>query len=179
VSRTENLTHEPWWASSRSPPGEPRPGEGKLPSSLTGEPLSRVEGGRARLDRPPRVLVIEDDASLRRSFGDFLRELGCQVEVAREGVEAIRRGRSFEPHVVLLDIFLPHLDGVEVCRALRSHLRTRHVKIIGISGFEGSEERALAAGCDLFLPKPVTPEQLRELVEPYLGGGSPGGSSES
>jgi two-component system, cell cycle response regulator DivK len=161
------------------PPGGAPTAAPRRSRTLVGRPWAEVESGRARVDRPPRVLVIEDDSALRRSFGDLLRELGCQVETAREGIEAIRRAAIFEPQVVLLDIFLPHLDGVEVCRTLRSRSRTRDVKIIGISGFEGSEERALEAGCDLFLRKPVRPEQLEELLEPYLCGGPRGGCEES
>ena len=167
-------------AAEKGRPNKDRPSRREQEEALLGLPIGELPSSRLRHDRPPRMLVVEDDDPVRQALAELLREMGCEVVTARNGMEAVRTAGTFRPNVVLLDMCLPNLEGADVCRALRARADTAAVTIVGMSGFAGRGERALEAGCDSFLEKPVGPDDLREVLAPWLGAASGrGGSSEA
>ncbi len=127
---------------------------------MSGSPLAPGrESGR-------RILVIDDNLDTADSLRLMLQLCGHAVEVALSGADGIEVARAFLPDVILCDLGLPHLDGLEVAEAIRADPAMRGVRLIAITGYGGPEdvERALRAGFDAHLTKPADPAQLLELV---------------
>jgi CheY-like chemotaxis protein len=107
-----------------------------------------------------RVLLVVDDEPLNveliRMAVDEL-DLPVRVVIAGDGSQALARAAQMTPDLVLLDMKLPKLDGCEVARRLRAEAGTRHLPIIAVSAqaLPADRERALAAGCDDYLTKPI------------------------
>ena len=115
-----------------------------------------------------RILVVEDDVA----FAGYLVELlttataALDVELANDGFEAGRKVQTFLPHVVLLDLMMPGLDGFDVCRRLKSDPSTRASRVVAMTGFWSPENelRILSAGAEVCLAKPFDKERLFRAV---------------
>jgi DNA-binding response OmpR family regulator len=136
------------------------------PPPPAGLPHNPVTEHRAR----PRVLIVDDDASTRELYSWCMAAAGWLVETASNGVEALHIAPVFEPDVIVMDLTLPVLDGLEAIRRLRREDDTRHVPIVALTGRDRStaELAARVAGCDEFVVKPCDPELFRELLEAIL-----------
>jgi two-component system cell cycle response regulator DivK len=123
--------------------------------------------------RPARVLLVDDDRDTRVVFRTILEHYGFEVLEAGEGREALRVARQQIPHLVLLDLSLPVLDGWEVARTLKGESRTSSIPIVAFSAhaLESARRRALEAGCDSFLVKPILPREVVQEVQRLLGRG--------
>jgi DNA-binding response OmpR family regulator len=110
-------------------------------------------------ERQPRVLVVEDDEAIAQVLQRSLRMEGYEVRVAGDGVTALEQAHSFLPDVVILDLGLPRLDGIEVARTLR---QTDDVPILVLSARDAVESRVegLDAGADDYLVKPFERQEL-------------------
>jgi two-component system response regulator MprA len=120
-----------------------------------------------------RILVVEDDARLAATLGRVLGADGYDVELAGDGGEALRRARERPFDAVVLDIMLPGLDGIAVCRRLRS---TGPIPILLLTALGGTEERVrgLDSGADDYLVKPFANEELLARVRALLRRTAPG-----
>jgi two-component system, OmpR family, response regulator MprA len=109
--------------------------------------------------RAPRVLVVEDDEDIAQALQRSLRMEGYEVRTAGDGEAALEQGRSFAPDLVILDLGLPRLDGIEVARTLRE---TDDVPILVLTARDAVSDRVagLDAGADDYLPKPFALEEL-------------------
>ena len=101
-----------------------------------------------------RILVVDDQEPIRELLGTFLQKEGYEVILAPDGLEAIRLVASERPHLVILDVRMPELDGVETCWRLRSGEKTRSTPIIIATAFGEVVVEALDAGADDFVTKP-------------------------
>jgi CheY-like chemotaxis protein len=112
--------------------------------------------------RPQRVLVVEDTADLREMWRQWLQFLNFEVAEAENGAEAVRRARLQRPDVVLMDMWLPVLDGLEATRQIRAEESLADVPIIVVTAQNSGRaaERARESGCTRFVVKPVSPEEL-------------------
>ncbi|MGH2871407.1 MAG: response regulator transcription factor [Solirubrobacteraceae bacterium] len=110
-------------------------------------------------ERPPRVLVIEDDEAISQVLQRSLRMEGYDVHVAGDGMAALDEARAFMPDLVILDLGLPRLDGIEVARRLR---HGDDVPILVLTARDGVESRVegLDAGADDYLVKPFERQEL-------------------
>ena len=117
-----------------------------------------------------RILVVDDEAAIREYETSLLSELGHEVLAAADGAEALRLACERRPHLVLLDIMMPELSGIEVCRQLRADPRTRDVRIIMVSAVDTKRalEESIIAGADDFLAKPVHALELMVRVRSIL-----------
>ena len=119
----------------------------------------------------PRILVGDDEAQLRRAVARALEGHGYQVRAAEDGASALSAFEAFKPDVVLLDLMLPDMDGVAVCREIR---RKHHTPIIVLSviGEEKTKVAALDAGADDYLTKPFGIDELLARIRVALRRGA-------
>lgn len=110
-----------------------------------------------------RVLVVEDDADIANMLQLYFKAQGYEVYVAPRGNVALELARQKLPNVIVLDIMLPDIDGYEVCRRLRTHLRTSHIPIIFLTQRDERSDkiRGLELGADDYITKPFDVEELR------------------
>lgn len=119
-----------------------------------------------------RVLYIEDDIGSQRLVQRVLERHGYDVAIAGEGMEGIDLARQSQPHIILMDINLPGMNGREITTRLRSLQNFRQIPIIALTAntSPGHRERALAAGCDGYITKPINVAQFPREVETFLQG---------
>ena len=116
--------------------------------------------------RPERILVVDDNVDAAESLSRILRLQEHEVLVAHDGLAALAAAQQMNPDVVLLDIGLPKLDGLEVARRLRERAAGPRPLLVAMTGFGQAEDRArtAAAGFDHHLTKPVDPQLLHSLM---------------
>jgi DNA-binding response OmpR family regulator len=127
--------------------------------------------------RPPRVLVVEDDDEIALALQRSLRMEGYDVRLAEDGVDALDQAHAFLPDVVLLDLGLPKLDGIEVAKELRK--REDDVGIRMLTARDGLEDRVagLDTGADDYLVKPFERQELLARLRALLRRRPPRGSA--
>ncbi|HYE57944.1 MAG TPA: response regulator transcription factor [Rhodothermales bacterium] len=113
------------------------------------------------VESAPRLLVVEDDADLRALVSERLRAEGYAVETAETGPDALARADASPPDVVILDVMLPGLDGLEVCRLLRAKLPRAYIVMLTAKAGEVDRVVGLEVGADDYVTKPFS---LAELV---------------
>ena len=117
-----------------------------------------------------RVLVVDDFDDAREMYAEYLEFVGFQVEVARNGVEAVEKAQGAPPDIILMDLSLPVMDGWEATRRLKQDLRTRDIPVMALSGhvLAGNAEQARQAGADEFVAKPCLPQDLENKIRTML-----------
>jgi CheY-like chemotaxis protein len=110
----------------------------------------------------PLILIVDDFDDNRSMYVEYLESHGFRVAEAADGAEAIARTVELLPSVVVMDLSLPVLDGWEATRRLKADPRTKHIRVIALTGHAEAvhAKKARAAGCDDFVAKPCLPEQL-------------------
>ena len=119
---------------------------------------------------PVRALVVDDSAVNVDLAAFVLRARGFVVESASSAAEAIARTRAFRPDVILMDIQMPDVDGLEAVRSLREDPATRDVVIIAFTAYamKGDEQKMRAAGCDGYIAKPIDIATFGETVRTHV-----------
>jgi PleD family two-component response regulator len=114
-----------------------------------------------------RILVVEDDLDIANMLRIYFDSQGYEVLVAVRGSDALELGRKKLPHVVVLDIMLPDMDGYEVCRKLRSNLRTSHIPILFLTQMDERSDKiaGLELGADDYITKPFDIEELKFRIQ--------------
>ncbi len=118
----------------------------------------------------PLVLLVEDNEAIRNAFSILLGESGYRVLEAASGAAAVETATSRRPDLILLDLGLPDMGGLEVARTLRAREETRDTPIVALTGraLETDQEACFAAGCTGYLTKPIDTEQLLRVLPTYL-----------
>jgi two-component system cell cycle response regulator DivK len=118
----------------------------------------------------PKILVVEDNQDNREMVVKVLKHHGYQVVEAVDGEEAIEKAKTERPDLILLDIYLPKMDGYEAARRLKGDRNLRHIPVIALTAhaMKGNMEEALAAGCDGYISKPINVRELPEQLEHFL-----------
>jgi CheY-like chemotaxis protein len=127
--------------------------------------LSVAPAGRPE---KPSVLLVEDDRSLRRYLEVVLRQEGYEVFVAEDGLEAMRISLRAALDVVVTDAIMPHLNGYELCKFLRSTPHLSQIRIVLLSALDNVDSQPADLQADEFLAKPVKPEDLIACIERLL-----------
>lgn len=119
----------------------------------------------------PRVLVVEDDPDVLQMLTSLLSALpqAPVVETAVDGYDALIRVGTFRPTVLILDVVMPKLDGLEVCRRLKAGPDTRDIRILAVTGHAAMAERVVAAGADACMAKPFDFDVMSKELERFLG----------
>ena len=123
--------------------------------------------GESPESAPPTILVVDDEPSLRDALTYTLRNEGYRVVAAANGVEAIQAARRQRPQVVVLDVMLPGIDGLQVCRTLRSE-STVPILLLSAKGEEIDRVVGLEVGADDYLPKPFAMRELLARIRAML-----------
>jgi CheY-like chemotaxis protein len=112
----------------------------------------------------PLVLIVEDDAETRLFYTAVFAADGFRTDQAHNGFQALEKARAALPDLILLDIAVPGIDGIELCRRLRADVRTCAIPLLAITGYTDRQyhERAIGAGVDHVLNKPSTADVLLE-----------------
>lgn len=118
-----------------------------------------------------KILVVEDNYQNRLLMVDILKVHGWEVLEARDGLEGIRMARELRPDLILLDMQMPVMDGIQAARLLKADPDTRDIKILAVTSFamKGDRERILAAGADEYIAKPIDTRALPRIVKGMLG----------
>lgn len=110
-----------------------------------------------------RLLIVEDDVDIANMLEIYFGGLHYEVDIAGRGSEALEKTRQRLPHLIVLDIMLPDIDGYEVCRILRTHTRTSHIPVIFLTQKDERSDKlqGLELGADDYITKPFDIEELR------------------
>lgn len=114
-----------------------------------------------------RLLIVEDDFDIANMLRIYFTGQGYDVDVALRGLEALEKTRQGMPHLIVLDIMLPDIDGFEVCRTLRLSTRTSHIPVIFLTQRDERSDRlkGLEQGADNYITKPFDIEELKLYVQ--------------
>jgi two-component system, cell cycle response regulator DivK len=134
------------------------------------------QGNSGTEKRSARILVAEDHRDSRDALQALLEAHGYDVAIAVDGREAIDQAQSVRPDLILMDIMMPVIDGLSATRELRGRPELDAVPIIAVTAMEGGRERAMEAGCDDHIAKPIDLpslfQKVRWWVEHRRGAGS-------
>lgn len=129
----------------------------------------------ASAPRAKRLLLVDDDQELQLALKLRFESLGFEVITASEGLEGLRKGREERPHLILLDLMLPKLNGYEVCRLLKFDQKFRHIPIVLMTARSRQDDIRIGqeVGADAYVTKPFDGQGLIAKVEALLAGTSP------
>ncbi|QCI68200.1 response regulator [Phreatobacter stygius] len=117
------------------------------------------------------VMIVEDNELNMKLFHDLLEANGYQTIQTRNGTEALALARSHKPDLILMDIQLPEVSGLDVTRWIKEDETIKHIPVIAVTAFamKGDEERIRAGGCEAYLSKPISVAKFIETVRHFLG----------
>jgi two-component system cell cycle response regulator DivK len=117
-----------------------------------------------------RILIVEDNLLSLTLLNDLLNVQGYEILKTSEGLEAINLARDKQPDLILMDIRLPDICGLDVTRLLKHDDLTKSIPIIAVTAFAtpGDETKALESGCDGYITKPVVIQNLLRTIESFL-----------
>jgi len=122
--------------------------------------------------RRPLILIADDNGDTREMYALYLSMIGYSVETAEDGHEAVVKARTLRPHLIVMDLSMPKVDGWAAMRQLRGDAKTAPIPVIVLTGHDFKaylKAAALAEGAGSFLMKPCFPEQLAREVGERLG----------
>ena len=122
---------------------------------------------------PKTVLIVEDNELNMKLFHDLLEANGYDIVQTRNGLEAIDLAREHHPDLILMDIQLPEVSGLEVTKWIKEDDELRAIPVIAVTAFamKGDEERIRQGGCEAYLSKPISVGKFIETVKSFLGDG--------
>ena len=116
------------------------------------------------------ILIAEDEPKNLTLLRDLLRVSGYETIEAINGKQAVELARSQKPDLILMDIQMPEMDGLEATRIIKADASTRHIPVLALTSYamKGDEGKILQAGCDGYLAKPFDIQELLKQVAKYL-----------
>jgi len=123
-----------------------------------------------RATLPLRVLIADDYADAAESLAMLLASAGVDTEIAMDGEQALERANTWRPHICVLDLEMPKLDGREIARQIREQSWCERPLLIALTGWTAAKDQrsALDAGFDHYVTKPVEPAKLVRIIQDYL-----------
>jgi two-component system, cell cycle response regulator DivK len=117
------------------------------------------------------VLIVEDNELNMKLFNDLLEAHGYTTVQTKSGVEAVGLARSHRPNLILMDIQLPEVSGLQVTQWLKDDPDLAHIPVVAITAFamKGDEEKIRQGGCEAYLSKPISVVKFLETVRNYIG----------
>ena len=120
---------------------------------------------------PKRVLIVEDNELNMKLFSDLLDAHGYETAQTREGLKAIDMARTFKPDLILMDIQLPEVSGLEVTKWIKDDAELQDIPIVAVTAFamKGDEKRIREGGCEAYISKPITVASFLQTVRQFAG----------
>lgn len=117
------------------------------------------------------VMIVEDNELNMKLFHDLLEAHGYQTVETRNGIEAMELARQHMPDLILMDIQLPEVSGLEVTKWLKADPELKSIPVVAVTAFamKGDEERIRAGGCEAYLSKPISVAKFLQTVREYAG----------
>ena len=118
-----------------------------------------------------KVLIVEDNELNMKLFHDLLDSQGYQTLQTREGLQALALARLHKPDLILIDIQLPEISGLEVTKWLKDDEELSHIPVVAVTAFamKGDEERIRQGGCEAYISKPISVMHFLDVVRKHLG----------
>ena len=119
---------------------------------------------------PKKVLIVEDNELNMKLFADLLEAHGYETRQTREGLKAIGIARSFHPDLILMDIQLPEVSGLEVTKWIKDDTSLSDIPVVAVTAFamKGDEKRIRDGGCSAYIAKPITVTSFLETVRKFV-----------
>jgi two-component system cell cycle response regulator DivK len=138
---------------------------------LTGMTLEIVNGDQVPVQHcSKKVLIVEDNDLNMKLFNDLLEAHGYNTLQTRDGIEALKLARQHRPDLILMDIQLPEISGLEVTKWLKEDDDLRAIPVIAVTAFamKGDEEKIRGGGCEAYIAKPISVVSFLRTVERFL-----------
>jgi two-component system cell cycle response regulator DivK len=147
----------------------------RIVSRMTYQEIINPVEGRAPYAKQAAatVLIVEDNELNMKLFHDLLEAHGYQTIQTRSGLEALKLARQHRPQLILMDIQLPEVSGLEVTKWLKADDELRHIPVIAVTAFamKGDEERIRSGGCEAYISKPISVTMFLDTVRQFIGQG--------
>ena len=133
--------------------------------------MARFVGETAGWRMSKKVLIVEDNELNMKLFHDLLDSQGYETLQTREGLQALALARQYRPDLILMDIQLPEVSGLEVTKWIKEDDELSMIPVIAVTAFamKGDEERIRQGGCEAYISKPISVAKFLETVRSYLG----------
>ncbi len=124
----------------------------------------------ARAQAPKKVLIVEDNELNMKLFHDLIEACGHEIIETRDGIEALKLARLHRPDLILMDIQLPEVSGLEVTRWLKEDDELRSIPVIAVTAFamKGDEEKIRSGGCEAYIAKPISVSNFLDTIGRFL-----------
>jgi CheY-like chemotaxis protein len=141
----------------------------QIPQTETAVSPHSDHDDKKREKRPFRILLVEDNPAIAESFSEYLEYLNYPVFIAHNGQMALDMLSEIQPHLILMDIQMPGMDGLETIRRIRALPEQQKFPIVAVTALamKGDKERCLQAGATEYVSKPIGTTKLRELAQKY------------
>jgi len=118
------------------------------------------------------ILIVEDEPKSLKLIRDLLQVSGYKTIEATDGEKGVELAKASKPDLILMDVQMPKMDGLETTRILKADATTSNIPVLALTSYamKGDEERILEAGCDGYLAKPFDIQELLKTVAEYLSG---------
>ncbi len=126
---------------------------------------------QAKVMMSKKVLIVEDNELNMKLFHDLLDSQGYETLQTREGLQALSLARLHKPDLILMDIQLPEISGLEVTKWLKDDEELSHIPVVAVTAFamKGDEERIRSGGCEAYISKPISVMHFLDVVRQHLG----------
>jgi two-component system cell cycle response regulator DivK len=120
---------------------------------------------------PKTVLIVEDNELNMKLFNDLVETRGHRIVQTRSGIEAVDLARRHRPDLILMDIQLPEVSGLEVAQWLKDDEELKTIPVVAVTAFamKGDEEKIRQGGCEAYLSKPISVAKFFETLDHFLG----------
>ncbi|MEL0020026.1 MAG: response regulator [Rickettsiales bacterium] len=117
-----------------------------------------------------KILIVEDNELNMKLFHDLLESKGYDILQTRDGMEALKMARAHMPDLILMDIQLPEVSGLEVTKWLKEDDNLKRIPVVAVTAFamKGDEEKIREGGCEAYIAKPISVTNFLETVEQFL-----------
>jgi two-component system, cell cycle response regulator DivK len=118
-----------------------------------------------------RILIVEDEPKNMKLMRDLLERFSYQIIEAADGEQGVSLAKSSKPDLILMDVMMPKMDGLEATRLIKADIATNEIPIIAITSYamKGDRERTLEAGCDAYVAKPIDIVEILKMIAHFVG----------
>ena len=116
------------------------------------------------------ILIVEDEPRNLKLLRDLLQRFGYEILEATDGEQGMKSAGEKMPDLILMDIMMPIMDGLEATRIIKADIKTKHIPIIALTSYamKGDREKTIEAGCDAYIAKPIDIQEVLKTIENFL-----------